>query len=65
MPAGHDRFPMEFLTRVFPNQTDFLDLSDAASAALMKRVLQVQEPHADLQAAAKGGACLLYTSRCV
>jgi starch phosphorylase len=61
VPAGHDRFPMEFLTRVFPNQTDFLDLSDAASAALMKRVLQVQEPHADLQAAAKGGATLNMT----
>src|SRR5271154_418758 len=61
VPAGHDRFPMEFLTRVFPNQTDFLDLSDAGSAALMKRVLQVQEPYSDLQAAAKGGATLNMT----
>ncbi|MGA2418692.1 MAG: alpha-glucan family phosphorylase, partial [Candidatus Acidiferrum sp.] len=61
VPAGHDRFPMEFLTRVFPNQTDFLDLSDAGSAALMKRVLQVQEPYADLQAAAQGGATLNMT----
>jgi len=61
VPAGHDRFPMEFLTRVFPNQTDFLDLSDAGSAGLMKRVLQVQEPYADLQAAAQGGATLNMT----
>ena len=61
VPAGHDRFPMEFLTRVFPNQTDFLDLSDAGSAALMQRVLQVQEPYADLQAAAQGGATLNMT----
>jgi starch phosphorylase len=61
VPAGHDRFPMEFLTRVFPNQTDFLDLSDAGSAALMKRVLQVQEPHADLHAAAQSGATLNMT----
>ena len=61
VPAGHDRFPMEFLTRVFPNETNFLDLSDPASAALMKRVLQLQEPYADLQAAAKGGATLNMT----
>ncbi len=61
VPAGHDRFPMEFLTRVFPNQTDFLDLSDSGSAALMNRVLQVQEPYSDLQAAAKGGATLNMT----
>ena len=61
VPAGHDRFPMAFLTRVFPNQTDFLDLSDVASAALMKRVLQVQEPYADLQVAAESGATLNMT----
>ncbi len=61
VPAGHDRFPMEFLTRVFPNQTDFLDLSDAGSAALMKRVLQVQEPHLDLKAAAQSGVTLNMT----
>jgi glycogen phosphorylase len=61
VPAGHDRFPMEYLTRVFPDQTDFLDLSDAGSAGLMNRVLQVQEPYADLKAAAKSGATLNMT----
>ena len=61
VPAGHDRFPMEFLTRVFPSQTDFLDLSDPESAALMKQVLQVPEAYADLQAAAQGGATLNMT----
>src|SRR6202012_3096859 len=61
VPAGHDRFPMEFLTREFPNQSDFLDLSDPVSAAIMKCVLQVQEPFSDLQAAAKGGATLNMT----
>ena len=25
VPAGHDRFPMEYLTRVFPEQTSFFD----------------------------------------
>src|SRR6266702_4627727 len=32
VPAGHDRFPMEYLTRVFPKQTEFLDLKDASRA---------------------------------
>ncbi len=61
VPAGHDRFPMDFLVRAFPNQTDFLDISDAASAALMKGVLQVPDAFSDLQAAAKGGATLNMT----
>jgi starch phosphorylase len=61
VPAGHDRFPMEFLTRVFPNQPDFLDLSDPESAALMKRVLQVEDTFGDLKAAAQGGATLNMT----
>src|SRR6266851_7772433 len=39
VPAGHDRFPMEFLTRAFPEQQDFLDLQDASSAELLRRVL--------------------------
>jgi len=40
VPAGHDRFPMEFLTRAFPERQDFLDLKDALSAELLRRVLQ-------------------------
>jgi starch phosphorylase len=61
VPAGHDRFPMEFLTRVFPEQMDFLDLKDASSAELMKRVLQVDQNFAGLKEAAKGGASLNMT----
>src|SRR5712672_486072 len=37
VPAGHDRFPIEYLTRVFPTQSKFFDLKDAASADLVKR----------------------------
>ena len=36
-PARHDRFPIEFLTRVFPQQSKFFDLKDASVAELVKR----------------------------
>src|ERR1700739_812975 len=36
VPAGHDRFPMEFLTRAFPERQDFLDLQDASSGGLLR-----------------------------
>jgi len=61
VPAGHDRFPMEYLTRVFPGQTGFLDLKDASSADLMKRVLQAEQNFLDLQEAARRGASLNMT----
>jgi len=61
VPAGHDRFPMEFVTRVFPGGTEFLDLKDAASTELMKRVLQVEENFPGLQEAARRGATLNMT----
>src|SRR3984885_3712167 len=34
VPAGHDRFPMEYLTRAFPSETEKFDLKDASAAAL-------------------------------
>src|SRR5262249_50442879 len=49
VPAGHDRFPMEYLTRVFPDQNGFLDLKDGSSADLMKRVLQAERAFPDIQ----------------
>lgn len=61
VPAGHDRFPVEFLTRVFPKHTGFVDLKDALSADLMKRVLQVEQNFSDLKEAARGGATLNLT----
>jgi len=61
VPAGHDRFPMEYLTRVFPKQTDFLDLKDASAAELMKRVLQAEQSYPGIQEAARGGATLNMT----
>jgi starch phosphorylase len=61
VPAGHDRFPMEYLTRVFPDQNSFFDLKDASSADLMKRVLQAEQDFPDLQQAARAGASLNLT----
>jgi glycogen phosphorylase len=61
VPAGHDRFPMEFLTRVFPTQTGFFDLNDAPSADLVRKVLHEEQTFPDLQEAAKRGATLNLT----
>src|SRR5712664_115302 len=61
VPAGHDRFPMEYLTRVFPSQTEFLDLKDASSADLMRRVLQAEQNFLGLEEAARGGASVNMT----
>ena len=61
VPAGHDAFPMEFLTRAFPTQTALFDLSDSSSADLVKRVLRAHQRFPDLQEAAKHGASLNMT----
>src|SRR5713101_8431181 len=61
VPAGHDRFPMEYLTRVFPDRREFLYLKDASSANLMKRVLQAEQNFPGLQEAARHGASLNMT----
>jgi glycogen phosphorylase len=61
VPAGHDSFPMEYLTRVFPDQNSFFDLKDASSADLMKRVLQAEQAFPDLQQAAIAGASVNMT----
>jgi glycogen phosphorylase len=61
VPAGHDRFPVEFLTRVFPMQTGFFDLNDASAADLVKRVLRAEQNVPDLQEAARRGASVNMT----
>ena len=61
VPAGHDRFPVEFLTRVFPQQSKFFDLKDASVAELVKRSLQTEQDYPNLQEAAASGAHLNMT----
>ncbi len=61
VPAGHDRFPVEFLTRAFPSQPAFFDLKDHSSDELVKRVLQAEQKVQDLQEAARRGASVNMT----
>src|SRR5215472_2402553 len=61
VPAGHDRFPMEFLTRAFPAQVNFFDLSDATAADLVKRILQAEQNVSGLLDAARRGASVNMT----
>ena len=61
VPAGHDRFPVEYLTRVFPQQSKFFDLKDASTADLVKRVLRAEQNYPDLQEAARLGATVNMT----
>ncbi|HKW65105.1 MAG TPA: alpha-glucan family phosphorylase [Candidatus Acidoferrum sp.] len=61
VPAGHDRFPMEYLTRVFPEQVNFFDLSDASAADLVQRILQAEQKVSGLLDAARSGASLNMT----
>jgi starch phosphorylase len=61
VPAGHDKFPVEYLTRLFPDQDKFFDLKDSSSVDLVKSVLQVEQTYPDLQEAARRGASLNMT----
>jgi starch phosphorylase len=61
VPAGHDKFPVEYLTRLFPDQQKFFDLKDASSADLVKSVLQAEQTYPDLAEAARRGASLNMT----
>ena len=61
VPAGHDKFPVEYLTRLFPDQVRFFDAGDASSSDLMKAVMQVEQSYPDLQEAARRGASVNMT----
>jgi starch phosphorylase len=61
VPAGHDKFPVEFMNRLFPDQVRFFDVKDASSADLIKNILQVEQNYPDFAEAAKRGASLNMT----
>src|SRR5271165_5338758 len=61
VPAGHDKFPVEFLTRLYPDQARIFDQKDPSSVELIKSILQVEENYTDLVEAAKRGASLNMT----
>jgi starch phosphorylase len=61
VPAGHDKFPVEFLTRVNPEQIRIFDEKDPSSAELVKSFLQVEKDYPNLTEAARKGASLNMT----
>jgi starch phosphorylase len=61
VPAGHDKFPVEYMTRLFPDQNRFFDGKDASSADLVRSVLQVEQNYPDLAEAARRGASVNMT----
>jgi len=61
VPAGHDKFPLEYLTRLFPDQSRIFDMKDATSAELIKGILQAEQTFSDMAEAARRGASLNMT----
>jgi starch phosphorylase len=61
VPAGHDKFPVEYMTRLFPDQIRFFDVKDASSADLVRSVLKSEHDYPDLMEAAKRGASVNMT----
>jgi starch phosphorylase len=61
VPAGHDKFPVEYLVRLDPEQVKLFDQKDPSSVELIKSILQVEQTYPDLVEAAKKGASLNMT----
>jgi starch phosphorylase len=61
VPAGHDKFPVEYLIRLFPGLSRLFDGKDPSSVDLIKSIFQVEQSYPDLQEAARRGASLNMT----
>jgi len=61
VPAGHDKFPVEYLTRAFPGHARFMDVKDPSSVELMKSIFQTEQSYHDLAEAARKGASVNMT----
>ena len=61
VPAGHDKFPAEYLSRLLPDQVRFIDVKDASSVDLIKSILQAEQTYPDWQEAAQRGASVSMT----
>src|SRR5271166_5080235 len=61
VPAGHDKFPAEYLTRAIPGHARFMDVKEPSSVELMKSIFQTEQSSTDLVEAAKRGASLNMT----
>ena len=56
VPAGHDKFPAEYLTRLFPNQKRLFDEKDEIAVEVVKSILRTDHKYADIEEAARKGA---------
>ena len=61
VPAGHDRFPLEMVSRVFRHRLDLIDLRDVFCAELLNNVLQEERKFKDLDEAVRAGTSLNMT----
>ncbi len=61
VPAGHDKFPAEYLSRLVPDQVRFIDVKDASSVDLIKSILQAEQTFPDWQEAVRQGASVNMT----
>jgi len=61
VPAGHDKFPVDYLIRLLPDLTRFFDVKDPSSVDLIRSILQTDEDFPDLQSAARQGASVSMT----
>jgi glycogen phosphorylase len=61
VPAGHDKFPVEFLIRLFPEEARLFDGTDPAQVELIRSILQVEQNYSNFQEAAKHGASVNMT----
>jgi starch phosphorylase len=61
VPAGHDKFPAEYLSRLLPDQVRFIDVKDASSVDLIKSILQAEQTYPDWQEAVRQGASVSMT----
>jgi len=61
VPAGHDKFPVEYLTRLYPEQARFFEVKDASSVELVRSILQAEQDFPDLQEAARHAASVNMT----
>ena len=61
VPAGHDKFPAEFLTRLFPNEKKLFDDKDETAIEVVKTILQTDHKYADIEEAAHKGASVNMT----
>jgi starch phosphorylase len=61
VPAGHDRFPMSIVHKIFCHREDFLNMQDVFCAKFLNEVLQENRPFKSIEEAVQAGTTLNMT----